>query len=64
MAVCHSAYKRARKDRKLELVEEFEPESVSVPFTDTALAGLERSLAVRASVCHSTACQRSGSSAK
>ncbi len=50
-ALRHNAYDKTRRDRKVELsedVSEVAPEAVSVPFRDTAVAGLERSLAARA----------------
>jgi RNA polymerase sigma factor (sigma-70 family) len=53
-ALRHTAYDKTRRDRRIELYEDLgeangvKPESVSVPFTDTAVAGLERSLAARA----------------
>lgn len=50
-ALRHSAYDKTRRDRKLELADDMEaiPGGVtSVPFHDTAVAQLDRSLAVRA----------------
>ena len=53
-ALRHTAYDKTRRDRRVELAEDVgavsgvKPESVSVPFTDPAVAGLERSLAARA----------------
>ncbi|GAA0597344.1 hypothetical protein GCM10010174_10940 [Kutzneria viridogrisea] len=51
-ALRHTAYDKTRRDRKLELAEDVStvasPESVSVPFSDTAVSGLERSLAAKA----------------
>lgn len=50
----HTAYDKTRKDRKVELSEDVtaisgvSSEKVSVPFSDTAVEGLERSLAARA----------------
>src|SRR5262249_15000983 len=53
-ALRHTAYDKTRRDRKVELSEDVETvngvssAAVSVPFTDTAVAGLERSLAAQA----------------
>ena len=53
-ALRHTAYDKTRRDRKVELSEDVETVSgvstaaVSEPFSDTAVAGLERSLAARA----------------
>ncbi|MFE9745091.1 sigma-70 family RNA polymerase sigma factor [Saccharothrix saharensis] len=50
-ALRHTAYDKTRRDRKLELaddVAEVAPEATSVPFKDTAVAGLERSMAAKA----------------
>ncbi|MGP4021114.1 sigma-70 family RNA polymerase sigma factor [Saccharopolyspora sp. 5N708] len=50
-ALRHTAYDRTRRERKVQLsddVEEVSGADVSVPFTDTAVAGLERSLAAQA----------------
>ena len=53
-ALRHTAYDKTRRDRKVELSEDVSTVSgvsqaaVSVPFADTAVAGLERSLAARA----------------
>jgi RNA polymerase sigma factor (sigma-70 family) len=50
----HLAYDKTRRDRRLELAEDVEAvsgidtEKISSPFKDTAIAGLERSLAARA----------------
>jgi RNA polymerase sigma factor (sigma-70 family) len=50
----HTAYDKTRRDRKVELSDDVgavsgvAPEAVSVPFRDTAVAGLERSLAAKA----------------
>jgi RNA polymerase sigma factor (sigma-70 family) len=49
----HVAYDKTRRDRRLELTEDVEtsgaaPEKISEPFRDTAVAGLERSLAAQA----------------
>lgn len=50
----HTAYDRTRKERKVELSDDVtavsgvDTDQVSVPFSDTAVAGLERSLAARA----------------
>ncbi len=50
----HTAYDKTRKDRKIELSDDVTQvsgvatENISVPFTDTAVAGLERSMATRA----------------
>jgi len=51
-ALRHTAYDKTRRDRKLELAEDVSTvasaEAVSVPFKDTAMSGLERSLAAKA----------------
>jgi RNA polymerase sigma factor (sigma-70 family) len=53
-ALRHVAYDKTRRDRRLELAEDVtevsgvDTEKVSVPFRDTAVAGLERSMAARA----------------
>jgi RNA polymerase sigma factor (sigma-70 family) len=53
-ALRHTAYDKTRRDRKIELSDDVgeargvRAEAMSVPFTDTAVAGLERSLAARA----------------
>jgi RNA polymerase sigma factor (sigma-70 family) len=53
-ALRHTAYDKTRRDRRIELSEDVGEasgayqERVSVPFTDTAVAGLERSLAAKA----------------
>ncbi|MQA08638.1 MAG: sigma-70 family RNA polymerase sigma factor [Pseudonocardiaceae bacterium] len=50
----HTAYDKTRRDRKVELSDDVtavggvSAEAVSVPFSDTAVAGLERSMAARA----------------
>jgi RNA polymerase sigma factor (sigma-70 family) len=53
-ALRHTAYDKTRRDRKLELSDDVSQvsgvstESISTPFIDPAVAGLERSLAARA----------------
>ncbi|RZS33875.1 RNA polymerase sigma factor (sigma-70 family) [Herbihabitans rhizosphaerae] len=50
-ALRHTAYDKTRRERKVELADDVGNVSgadVSVPFSDTAVAGLERSLAARA----------------
>jgi RNA polymerase sigma factor (sigma-70 family) len=50
-ALRHTAYDKTRRDRKLELSEDVTAiagADTAVPFSDTAVAGLERSLAARA----------------
>jgi RNA polymerase sigma factor (sigma-70 family) len=53
-ALRNTAYDKTRRDRKVELADDVSrvsgvsAEAVSVPFSDPAVAGLERSLAVRA----------------
>ncbi|MBW4716201.1 sigma-70 family RNA polymerase sigma factor [Saccharothrix obliqua] len=50
-ALRHTAYDKTRREKKVDLAEdvaEVAPEATSVPFRDTAVAGLERSLAARA----------------
>jgi RNA polymerase sigma factor (sigma-70 family) len=53
-SVRHLAYDRTRAERRLDLTDDLagvhgvDPEGTVVPFTDTALAGLERSLAAQA----------------
>jgi len=51
-ALRHTAYDKTRRDRKLELAEDVttvaSPEAISVQFSDTAVSGLERSLAAKA----------------
>jgi RNA polymerase sigma factor (sigma-70 family) len=53
-ALRHVAYDKTRKDRKVELTDDVETasgvstENISEPFRDTAVAGLERSLAAKA----------------
>ncbi|MGH3436574.1 MAG: sigma-70 family RNA polymerase sigma factor [Sciscionella sp.] len=48
----HNAYDKTRRDRKVQLADDVSDvapaEKVSVPFSDTAVSGLERSLAARA----------------
>ncbi|HEV7655699.1 MAG TPA: sigma-70 family RNA polymerase sigma factor [Mycobacteriales bacterium] len=44
----HTLYDRARRDRKLELSDDMTRHDRGVPFQDTAVAGLESSLAARA----------------
>ncbi|KAA2262746.1 sigma-70 family RNA polymerase sigma factor [Solihabitans fulvus] len=51
-ALRHTAYKQTRKDSKIELSDDVttvaDADRVSVPFRDTAVAGLERSMAAKA----------------
>ena len=51
-ALRHTAYDKTRRDRRLELAEDVttvaSPEAISVQFSDTAVSGLERSLAAKA----------------
>jgi RNA polymerase sigma factor (sigma-70 family) len=51
-ALRHTAYDKTRRDRKLELADDVStvasPEAISVQFSDTAVSGLERSLAAKA----------------
>ena len=51
-ALRHTAYDKTRRDRKVDLADDVTAvagaEATSVPFRDTALAGLERSLAAKA----------------
>ncbi|CRK57662.1 sigma-70 region 2 domain protein [Alloactinosynnema sp. L-07] len=53
-ALRHTAYDKTRRDKKVELSDDVSqvsgvnPDQVAVPFSDTAVAGLERSLAARA----------------
>ncbi|MFC7617610.1 sigma-70 family RNA polymerase sigma factor [Actinokineospora soli] len=53
-ALRHTAYDKTRRDRRLELADDvsqvsgIDQAAVSVPFTDTAVAGLDRTLAARA----------------
>ncbi|SER83002.1 sigma-70 family RNA polymerase sigma factor [Actinokineospora terrae] len=53
-ALRHTAYDKTRRDRKVEFSDDvsqvsgINQDQVSVPFSDTAIAGLERSLAARA----------------
>ncbi|MEJ2854613.1 MULTISPECIES: sigma-70 family RNA polymerase sigma factor [unclassified Saccharothrix] len=50
-ALRHTAYDKTRRDKKVDLAEdvsEVAPEQTAVPFRDTAVAGLERSLAAKA----------------
>ena len=47
-ALRHCAYDRTRRDRRIELSDDVSSYDAGVPFTDTAVAGLDRSLAARA----------------
>lgn len=47
-ALRHGAYDRSRRDRKVEFSDDVSVFDPGVPFSDTAVAGLERSLAARA----------------
>ncbi|MEO6083128.1 MAG: sigma-70 family RNA polymerase sigma factor [Umezawaea sp.] len=53
-ALRHTAYDKTRRDKKVELSDDVSAvsgvaaDAVSVPFSDTAVAGLERSMAARA----------------
>ncbi|WP_433265362.1 sigma-70 family RNA polymerase sigma factor [Actinosynnema sp. CS-041913] len=51
-ALRHTAYDKTRRDKKVDLADDITavagPEATSVPFRDTAVAGLERSLAAQA----------------
>ncbi|GLZ35671.1 hypothetical protein Lesp02_78580 [Lentzea sp. NBRC 105346] len=47
-ALRHTAYDKTRRDRKVELSEDVSDVAPPVQFSDTAVAGLERSLAARA----------------
>jgi RNA polymerase sigma factor (sigma-70 family) len=47
-ALRHCAYDRTRRERKIELSDDVSAYDPGVPFTDTAVAGLDRSLAARA----------------
>jgi len=53
-ALRHTAYDKTRRDKKVELSDDVSavsgvsPDAVNVPFRDTAVAGLERSLAAKA----------------
>lgn len=47
-ALRHGAYDRTRRDRKVEFSDDVAAFDPGVPFADTAVAGLERSLAARA----------------
>ncbi|MBV9847093.1 MAG: sigma-70 family RNA polymerase sigma factor, partial [Kutzneria sp.] len=51
-ALRHTAYDKTRRDRRVELTDDVgtvaNTEAVSVAFSDTAVAGLERSLAAKA----------------
>jgi RNA polymerase sigma factor (sigma-70 family) len=47
-ALRHFAYDRTRRDRRIELSDDVSSYDPGVPFTDTAVAGLDRSLAARA----------------
>jgi RNA polymerase sigma factor (sigma-70 family) len=44
----HSAYDRTRRERRIELSDDVSAYDTGVPFTDTAIAALDRSLAARA----------------
>src|SRR5205823_10166082 len=53
-ALRHTAYDKTRKDRKIDLNEDMATvggtagEALTVPFSDTAVAGLERTMAAKA----------------
>jgi RNA polymerase sigma factor (sigma-70 family) len=47
-ALRHCAYDRTRRDRRIDLTDDETAYDSGVPFTDTAVAGLDRSLAARA----------------
>ncbi|WP_177220944.1 sigma-70 family RNA polymerase sigma factor [Lentzea xinjiangensis] len=47
-ALRHTAYDKTRRDRKVDLTEDMTDVAPPVAFSDTAVAGLERSLAARA----------------
>ncbi|MET9628974.1 sigma-70 family RNA polymerase sigma factor [Lentzea sp. NPDC006480] len=47
-ALRHTAYDKTRRDKKLDLTEDMTDVAPAVQFSDTAVAGLERSLAARA----------------
>ncbi len=47
-ALRHCAYDRTRRDRRIDLTDDESAYDSGVPFTDTAVAGLDRSLAARA----------------
>lgn len=47
-ALRHCAYDRSRRERRVELSEDVASFAPGVPFVDTAVAGLDRSLAARA----------------
>jgi len=47
-ALRHCAYDRNRRDRRIELSDDVSSYDPGVPFTDTAVAGLDRSLVARA----------------
>ncbi|HEY0636547.1 MAG TPA: sigma-70 family RNA polymerase sigma factor, partial [Pseudonocardiaceae bacterium] len=47
-ALRHGAYDRTRRDKRLEFSDDVSAYDPGVPFTDTAVAGLDRSLAARA----------------
>ncbi|MET8762214.1 sigma-70 family RNA polymerase sigma factor [Lentzea sp. NPDC004782] len=47
-ALRHTAYDKTRRDKKVDLTEDMTEVAPAVAFSDTAVAGLERSLAARA----------------
>ncbi len=47
-ALRHTAYDKTRRDKKVDLTEDMTDVAPAVQFSDTAVAGLERSLAARA----------------
>jgi RNA polymerase sigma factor (sigma-70 family) len=47
-ALRHTAYDKTRRDKKVDLTEDMTDVAPAVAFSDTAVAGLERSLAARA----------------
>ncbi|SDJ78795.1 RNA polymerase sigma factor, sigma-70 family [Lentzea albidocapillata subsp. violacea] len=47
-ALRHTAYDKTRRDKKIDLTEDMTDVAPAVQFSDTAVAGLERSLAARA----------------
>ncbi|WP_053737461.1 sigma-70 family RNA polymerase sigma factor [Nocardia sp. NRRL S-836] len=47
-ALRHTAYDKTRRDKKIDLTEDMTEVAPAVAFSDTAVAGLERSLAARA----------------
>ncbi|WP_143342595.1 sigma-70 family RNA polymerase sigma factor, partial [Crossiella equi] len=47
-ALRHNAYDRTRREKKVELSDDVAAYDSGVPFTDTAVAGLERTLAAKA----------------